>query len=547
MASRKVAAPSCPEDHLNTSVTSWGTRMSSRGAVRRYRCAPKKEQPGTAHLFTVPATLSGRSRKALDDVVPVPPCPVSEHREDDMEPAKRTRKVVRGGQYTTTTGVRQRYACIETATGRRHKFSAVLPRSVVAAETCCDDCGVPTPANAGAEVSARHNTFTMPVIHTVLRDLAMGKPYASVSVMALDASGKNSGRVRRHKGVEVEELRKSPKSGPRRDRRAHWHVAVDIMETFGPVVTEAALAAVKAEEADYRKRKLPVVYVADEKEVKRTYRRSKSRKATTVVWTALVVSRTRWTGEDDYPDRSNRLLRVRALPSKNQSAWALVFSELDAPDFLVCDGASAIANAAREVWGTRTVVVPCYYHASANIRKGLLPKGMELPEKVSDHLYSLTSALMAEKGPACVRPWWNELEAVMDAAGLPQDGVWNVRAFYEPVLRETARIAHKYRHPMVPISNSGAEAVITEWVEKMTTRRGAMFTNLPRTNLLGDLMVAGSNGFLDNQHNIVQALRADTRAGAGWTTPPRALNEPKGALGLRDPKVVEYLRKATTT
>lgn len=299
MASRKVAAPSCPDGHLNTAVTSWGTREAERGTLRRWRCAPKKGQAGMAHTFTAMEKPRPKPRALLDAVTPAPPCPTDGHRDDP------DRSVVRNGVYTGGGVKRQRYLCEHGKTHASHTFSAVLPRAAVEAEKCCDDCGVPTPANAGAEASARRNTFTMPVIHMVLRDLAQGKPYASVSVMALDASGKSSGRVRKHKGVEVGELRKSPKSGPRRDRRAHWHVAVDIMETFGPVVTEAALAAVKAEEADYRKRKLPVVYVADEKEVKRTYRRSKSRKATTVVWTALVVSRTRWAGGNDYPDRSN--------------------------------------------------------------------------------------------------------------------------------------------------------------------------------------------------------------------------------------------------
>ena len=46
MASRKVAARSCPEEHLNTSVTSWGMRKSDLGVVRRYRWAPEEGQRG---------------------------------------------------------------------------------------------------------------------------------------------------------------------------------------------------------------------------------------------------------------------------------------------------------------------------------------------------------------------------------------------------------------------------------------------------------------------------------------------------------------------
>jgi len=38
-----------------------------------------------------------------------------------------------------------------------------------------------------------------------------------------------------------------------------------------------------------------------------------------------------------------------------------------------------------------------------------------------------------------------------------------------------------------------------------------MFSNLPRTNLLGDLMVAGSNGALLNQHEVIRAIRDTAR------------------------------------
>lgn len=94
------------------------------------------------------------------------------------------------------------------------------------------------------------------------------------------------------------------------------------------------------------------------------------------------------------------------------------------------------------------------------------------------------------------------------------------------------------------VSNSAVESQIRLWVKRLTTRRGAMFSNLARTNLLGDLIVAAANGALLDQHEVARTLReASTRTG-GWAPPPRALTEPAGVLGLRDAiSVTELLER----
>jgi len=70
-------------------------------------------------------------------------------------------------------------------------------------------------------------------------------------------------------------------------------------------------------------------------------------------------------------------------------------------------------------------------------------------------------------------------------------------------MSRSAEVARLHKNPVVPISNGGVENLIDSAVSKVTRKRGAMFTNWPPTNLLGDLVVAGSNGALLRQHDVV--------------------------------------------
>ena len=98
----------------------------------------------------------------------------------------------------------------------------------------------------------------------------------------------------------------------------------------------------------------------------------------------------------------------------------------------------------------------------------------------------------------------------------------------------------------MPVSNASVENQIDAWVDKLTRRRGAMFTNLARTNLLGDLIVAGANGALLRQHDVVHTLRDASRDHDGWAPPPRALVEPAGTYALRDASSVTEKRRQLT-
>lgn len=542
MAFRTVAAPSCPDGHARAQIHSQGSKTTKSGVARMWRCRhldPDDNQLHT-HYFTTRG-VNATTRELLDRAIPMPTCGRTEHSEW---------RVDTHGTYETAAGPRQRYRCTNPKDRTdRHTFTAPLPRSAVEDDTCCDDCRVPTPRHAGSEASTRRLNYPPSVVYSVLHDLADGRAYTHSSMRALERMKRSTGRTRSVNGKAVEELNAAGLVSPSRDQKAHWHIAADILERFGPLITEPAFENIRIEESEYRAAGLPVVYVADEVPVKRDYVRSSTYNSSPVVWNALVVSRMKWEkdGKGAVVGRSSRLVRVRALPTLTKEAWSLVLSELDASDFLIADGAAAIENAAKATWGTNTTFVPCVWHATDNIRKRLTPAKGKPPEKIRDHLFTLTRDLMAANGPGAVSEWFDELELLAEAAQLPMEPVVALRRQYEPLLGKSATVAAAHSNPKVPISNASVENQIEAWVNKLTRRRGAMFANLARTNLLGDLIVAGANGALLRHHEVVEHLRDASRVAEGWSPPPRALVEPAGTYALRDAgSVTELLRQVAS-
>jgi hypothetical protein len=506
--------------------------------TRVFLCRYEKDGEPAAHYFTVLTRPNAELRLLIDQAVSAPECPQPEHGE---------RHVWGNGTYKTAAGERQRYRCVSRSDDSDvHTFSAPLPRAAVEDDTCCPDCDVLTPRHAGAEAASRRLNVPTPVVVSVLRDLADGHAYTAVSKRALEQMKRPTGRVRTVAGRTPEELHDAGEFGPRRELKAHWHLSADVLERFAPFITEPALDAIRVEEASFRDAGLPIVYFADEVPVKRDYARSATLTSAPVVWTALVVTRTSWERDEHgkVVGRSARLVRVRALPNASADAWRLVLAELAAPDFLIADGAAAIEKAAAAVWGKKTTLVPCMYHATRNIEANLTPARGRLADKVRDHMYRLSRELMRDGGPKAVSTWFDELEDVAAAANLPADLAAAQRRRYEPLLRRTALVAQRHNDPEVQVSNSAVEALIRSWVKRLTTRRGAMFTNLARTNLLGDLIVAAANGALLDEHEAARTLREASKRTGGWAPPPRALTEPVGVLGLRDTfSVTELLER----
>lgn len=544
MGHRTVPAPSCPEWHIDSQIHARESRETSQGTTRVFRCryVDAEDSETYYHYFTVLTGPKRQPRELIDASVPVPPCPDKKHGDRTVWPC---------GTYSTLAGERQRYQCLDPddQENTRHTFSALLPRSAVEEDTCCEDCRVLTPKNAGAEAPTRRTNYPASTIYSVLRDLADGSAYTHASMRALKQMGRPTGRSRRVGEQSAANLTKAGNFSPDREQKAHWHIAADILERYGPTITEPMFEAMTAEEDKDREAGLPVVYFADEVPVKRDFARSSSLNSSPVVWTALVVTRTQWEKDPEtnkVVGRSSKLVRVRALPNATTEAWTLVLSELKAPGFLIADGAAAIEKAAKNVWGNATTVVPCMYHALTNITKKLTPSKGQLPEKVRDHMYGLTRDDMKAFGPKAVTDWFDQLEVLAEHQDIPLDAVVTQRRQYEPLLCRTAGVAKAGNDPEVQVSNAAVEAQILLWVKKMTRRRGAMMSNLPRTNLLGDLMVAGANGALLSQHQVTQAIRAASTATKGWAPPPRALTGPAGVLGLRDAfSITELLDRGT--
>ena len=91
------------------------------------------------------------------------------------------------------------------------------------------------------------------------------------------------------------------------------------------------------------------------------------------------------------------------------------------------------------------------------------------------------------------------------------DMVAAVRAMYEQLLCRSAKVAVSNSKPRVPSATPAWEPDPTR-VGRLVARRGAMFANLPRTNLLGDLIVAGANGALLHAHDVITVVRDSSRA-----------------------------------
>ncbi len=222
------------------------------------------------------------------------------------------------------------------------------------------------------------------VVYSVLHDLAEGRAYTYASMRALEQLERPTGRSRRVQGQTVSELNEAGLISPDREQKAHWHIAADVLERFAPIITEPAFKAIHAEEMEYRAAGLPVVYVADEVPVKRDYARSVGYTSSPVVWNALVISRMAWVKDPDgkLVGRSSKLVRVRALPNVTKEAWTLVLSELDAPDFLIADGAAAIEQAAKAVSGRddlRAVRLPRHRQNPETPRAGQGPDAGQGP------------------------------------------------------------------------------------------------------------------------------------------------------------------------
>lgn len=532
MGRRTNPTPMCPAGHVGT-VCAWGRNAGRHGGTQRWRCTPA--DGSDPHTWSTPLPASGDPVALIKTAIPAPPCPL--HQTGGPDDGNYQVKVFT--VYRTRAGSRQRYKCHNTTTGQMHTFSTPLPRQAVEDDTCCPDCGVPTPYNSGSEATARRSVYPIWLVIKALGWLAEGHSYSAVGVRVLRNLGQPTGRRRKVANA-------SNVTGPKRDLRAHWHVAADLLEVFGPTASQMASSVIAADIDAYRAANLPVVYIADDLNVYRKFARSRRHATSVVRWNALVLTRKHWHTGDTGGTYSNRLVNLRALPTLDTAAWSIVLSEVAQPDFLVADGSSSIAAAAAAVWGSAVELVPCVYHLGVNLSRKLAGAGGNLPVKLTDHLSLLNRANLskvshpADLDESFLDWFFTEMAALTDAAGLPRSTFYEAEKTYRPQLERVAQIAQTYG-PVVPLSNTAAERVINTLVKPLTGARGPLFTNLARTNLLCELVVAGHNGVLDDEHTLGHAIQDLNRANFGWANPNRDLTEPAGTFGLQDPGVIPIL------
>lgn len=247
-----------------------------------------------------------------------------------------------------------------------------------------------------------------------------------------------------------------------------------------------------------------------------------------------------------------RLLRVMA--KSNTPAWRLVFDELGyAPDFVVADAGTGLkAGFDAHFDPARTVFVPSLYHLSERVKDVFADvpgafqtgaSGKRFIKPLNDHFAKLSRTSGVLNSTAKWKRWWDELEQIITAEGLPRDTVRSKRTTYEPAMAQA--IAALGQNPLVPLTTGGLETLIARKVKPLLAMRRTSFANLERTNHLFDLVVAEQHGAFNDLSDVAALLRADGQRHGGWTVPLRTVSDPRPPQGnyssLRDTTLLDTL------
>lgn len=169
-------------EHPSSRVSFKGSRTSSNGLARRFRCEPGT---GAAHYFTI---VEYDRDVALAARWSAPPaCP--DHPSS---------KVVRNGRYgSKTPKPRQRYRCTPADGSKPHSFTPPLPRDHVHENSeDCAHCEELRGVHRGETAVARRHSWSTRIVARGLEQLAAGATYADVGRWALRATGTVRTRTR---------------------------------------------------------------------------------------------------------------------------------------------------------------------------------------------------------------------------------------------------------------------------------------------------------------------------------------------------------------
>ena len=497
--------------HWNSRVWGFGTYKSGTRTYRRYRCRPTT---GKAHTFSVLLDDTGQPA-TLAPSEPPPPC--AKH------PGAHC---VRNGRYKRKTAAgRQRYRCYGDGTKRGHPYIPGLARAYVGHGFAdpCDLCEQVLGVHRGEQTASRGHTWSSRTVAQGIMFMSRAQTYGQVGRWAMRS---DDGENRWHRTDKP--LAKGRPESVESHRR--WHIAADWAETFSPVFWEPLEARMKAKALAERRRidddlaagrplRRPIVWVADEHSV---FAGPK------MLFTVLVVAEVEW---DDRDEAHLRLRLARALPDHTTAAWMVVFDELARvpgesdeiwPDFIVADGALAIARASEIRFGGKARWVPSVWHLAFRVRKAFLrkdpPRAGTGDEALEDHLRLLSRDKPTFSSPEKWREWWDGLDALLPNKGWLASQRPLYQDAYDAVIPDLA--ANR-----IPISNAGLEELIKSTVRPMFYKRSS-FCSIERTNRLTDLMICAHRGELDDVIKVARRLRADAHEHGGWSTALRYSEDP---------------------
>jgi hypothetical protein len=524
--------PSCPvPGHEDSWVVSKGTRTNKAGPYLLLRCTPTT---GAAHLFRA---VNGRAvAPKLALWVPPPRCP--EH------PGAH---IVRDGLYANSTNKRrQRYRCYPNGrSGPHHRFTPTLPRAHVhVGHEECAECEEQRGMHRGDPTISRRQSWSSRLVAEALRDLSAGASYSM--------TGRRVRKVtKRKRSRESDGKKRKGYPGQRLSRNA-WHIAADWCEIYSPVLWDHVEAQMRARtDAAIKERERlvlakqpnpePLALLIDDIPIHATFTDKDTRRVTRRDYFILIAAEVRW-GDvlDEWGEMRERdlaLRLVRAYPTNDHHAWKLLFDELGyTPDFVIADAGSGLIKGVEDFYKGAVTFIPSLFHVREAIEEGLYKTAgawtrayeggtKELVPALYDHMLGLTRRAVAKMDTSEWSKWWDDLEGILAALGLPVAGTRKRRKNYEGAVAQI--LPALTVQPNLPLATGGLEVALRMKIQPVLVNRSHAFANIERTNRLLDLVVCADFGLFDDMGTVISLLRADNTESEGWSTPLRMVSDPQ--------------------
>ena len=583
--------PPCPfPEHAKSKVIRYGSYGKGSLKRQRYRCMPK-EQPDEAHVFTpalprdhVCDTDGCEECEELRGIHRGETAVARRHAWSTRVVARALEKLADGASYASVS----QWAIRVTDHQRKRATPAEMELrraqwGVIEALT-----GGPRHIIVREDAEAPQAVTKMPEAVSPTADTEDDNPFL---VQATPEPAADESEPKKRKA-------RTPSPATKRAKNT-WHIAADWVEAFAPVIYDPVAKDLK-DQAQWAEARIdrqlaarasvpapikptpidrPRIILVDDVPVYGRDRGTHKRSRRDAGYFVLVVAEVEWqdkkTGkridevevknedysgdacpvEDEHIGAELRLRLCRVMPKSNTPAWRLVFNELGyTPDFVVADAGTGIGAAISTHFAEKkTTFIPSLFHLTEIIRHKALhdtpgayvqrPSGRELIPDLEAHVRKLGrhSGVLADS--TTWTAWWDELDRILIANGLPSEKLREKRKDYlKPMADALDAIAN---NPLIPVATGGLETLIAKKVKPLLAMRRTSFGNIERTNHLFDLVVASHNHAFDNLTNVATQLRDDARKHKGWTVPLRTVADPRPPdswySSLRDTTLLNWL------